>query len=417
MADDGEHPRDWRGRDGNHVATRLAHAGHEPRGFHGFVNPPVVHASTVLFESVDAARARTQPYTYGRRGTPTTDALAAVISELEGAERTVLAPSGLAACALALLGVAGAGSTVLVTDSVYHPTRRFCDDVLARYGVRTLYFDPHDRPRFDHLLAERPAAVFLEAPGSATFDVPDVPALAAAAKGAGAVVIMDNTWATPLYFRPLEHGVDLSIQAGTKYFGGHSDLLIGSIAGSGEPIGKVADTCLAIGNHVAPDDVYLTLRGIRTLEVRLARHMENALAVARWLSGEPVVEAVLYPALPGAPGHDLWKRDFSGASGLFGIVFRDVPDEAVKAFVDGLALFGIGYSWGGYESLATVPHVPSLRSVTPWDPRRSLVRLHVGLEDPRDLIADLATGLERLAATAAAHPGAHGRTPGISTGG
>ena len=426
MADHGETVRDHGARhpagapaaDGrrDHVDTRLAHAGHDPRGFHGFVNPPVVHASTVLFETVEGTRANTQPYRYGRRGTPTTDALCRMICELEGAERTVLAPSGLAAVALALLSVTAAGDRVLVADSVYAPTRRICDTVLSRYGVRTTYFDPGDETAFGALLSDPPAAVFLEAPGSVTFDVPDIPSLAAAARSAGARVLMDNTWATPLYFRPLEHGVDLSIQAGTKYFSGHSDLLIGSIAGSGDAIATVADTGLALGTNVGPDDVFMTLRGIRTLSVRLARHQENGLAVARWLAGQPVIHRVLHPALPGAPGHESWKRTFRGASGLFAIVFRDVPREAVEAFVDGLRLFGIGYSWGGFESLAVVQDVAAQRSATRWDRRDQLVRLHVGLEDPADLIADLAEGLDRLARAAAATGPERADPPHLATG-
>lgn len=426
MAENGDSPRrPARPGDGDPPAeghrdraeTRLAHAGNDPRAYHGFVNPPVVHASTVLYETVEAARTGAQPYRYGRRGTPTSDALEAMITELEDADRTVLAPSGLAACALALLGVTAAGDRVLVTDSIYNPTRRFCDQVLQRYGVTTTYFDPFDEAGFRRLLADGAAAVFLEAPGSLTFDVPDVPALTAAAKAAGATVLMDNTWATPLYFRPLARGIDLSIQAGTKYFSGHSDLLIGSIAGRGEAIAEVRDTALAFGNHVAPDDVYLTLRGIRTLAVRLERHQKSALRVAEWLRAQPAVHEVLFPALPGAPGHDMWKRDFCGASGLFGLVFRDVARESVEAFVDGLRLFGIGYSWGGYESLATLQDVAAQRTATRWDPRDQLVRLHVGLEDPDDLVADLAAGLDRLARHAADHPAPKPQAPHVSTGG
>lgn len=382
--------------------TQLVHAGPDPRAFHGFVSPPVVHASTVLFETVKSAQTGGQRYTYGRRGTPTTDALAEIVSDLEGAEDTVLVPSGLAACTLALLSAVSAGDRVAVVDTVYGPTRRFCDRMLARLGVSTVYFDPTDLAAAEALVAGGVAAVFLEAPGSLTFEMADVPAIAAAAKSAGATVLMDNTWATPLFFRPLEHGVDLSIQAGTKYFSGHSDLLIGTIAGSGEAIARVKDTAVVIGSNVGPDDVFMTTRGIRTLHVRLARHQASTLAVAGWLAEQPAVHRVLYPALPGDPGHALWRRDFTGASGLFSVVFRDWPEAAVHAFVDGLALFGIGSSWGGYESLVTVPPMDKVRTARPWDPRDQVVRFHVGLEDPEDLIADLAAGLERLQKAAAA---------------
>ena len=384
--------------DSDRIETRLAHAGHAPRDFHGFVNPPVVHASTVLFESTETARTGGQRYTYGRSATPTTDALTDLISEMEGADATVLAPSGLAAVSLSLISCVGAGDRLLVSDSVYAPTRRLCDATLTRFGVQTIYFDPLGHAAFERLLRETsPAAVFLEAPGSVTFDMPDIPALARAAKAAGATVVMDNTWATPLFFAPLAHGVDLSVQAGTKYFGGHSDLLIGSIAGNGAAIGQVAATARNLGNNVGPDDVFLTIRGIRTLPVRLRRHEESGLAVAKWLEAHPAVHRVCHPGLESDPGHEVWKRTFRGASGLFSIMLKDVPGEAVAAFVDGLRLFGIGFSWGGFESLATFQNVEKARTAQPWDPRLKIVRLHVGLEDPADLIADLDQGLARLA--------------------
>jgi cystathionine beta-lyase len=382
-------PAPWR------TSTTIARGGLHPSEFHGFVNPPVVHASTVLFPDVEATRTRTQRYTYGRSGTPTTDALEEVVSALEGAERTVLAPTGLAACTVPLAALTKAGDRVLVVDNIYHPTRQFCDGFLTRFGVTTVYFDPLDEAAYRRELERGAAAVFLEAPGSLTFEVPDIPRLARVAKDAGAAVLMDNTWATPLYFRPLDHGVDLSIQAATKYFAGHSDLLLGTIAGNGEAIEKTRRCWNEWGLHVGPDDVYMTLRGIRTLEVRLERHQRNARIVAEWLAADPRVHRVLYPALPDAPGHALWKRDFSGATGLFAITFK-APEDAVARFVDSLTLFGIGYSWGGFESLATLPLVNRVRSATRWPEDESVVRLQIGLEDPADLVEDLDRALAVL---------------------
>ncbi len=378
-------------------ATTIARGGLKPSEFHGFVNPPVVHASTVLFPDVETTRTRKQRYTYGRSGTPTTDALEEVVCALEGAERTVLAPTGLAACTIPLAAVTKTGDRILVVDNIYHPTRTFCDGFMQRFGVTTVYFDPLDLDGYRGLLAEGAAAVFLEAPGSLTFEMPDIPLLTKLAKDAGAAVLMDNTWATPLFFRPLDHGVDLSIQAATKYFGGHSDLLLGTVAGNGEMIAKVRQCWDEWGQHVGPDDVYMTLRGIRTLDVRLERHQKNAEIVAEWLAGDSRVHRVLYPALLDAPGHDIWKRDFKGATGLFGITFKGPSEADVARFVDGLKLFGIGYSWGGFESLVTLPPVNKARSATRWPEDEHVVRLNIGLEDPADLIEDLDQALGGMA--------------------
>ncbi|MEM7695145.1 MAG: cystathionine beta-lyase [Pseudomonadota bacterium] len=373
-------------------ATQIVHAGLDPDAFHGFVNPPVVHASTVLFPDVQATIDRTQRYTYGLSGTPTTDALEAVIDALEGSERTVLVPSGLAACTLPLSAMSKAGDRVVVVDNIYWPTRRFCDGPLAQAGVTTTYVDPLDLEAFA-AAAEGAAAVFLEAPGSQTFEMPDISKMAEIARAAGAISIMDNTWATPVFFQPLAHGVDLSVQACTKYYAGHSDVLLGAISGNGAPIAKVRQAFLDWGWHVAPDDVFLTLRGIRTLDVRLERAQRNARIVAEWLSARPDVHRVLYPALPDAPGHAIWARDFSGATGLFAITFKGCEEMAVRRFIEGLALFGIGYSWGGFESLVTPCPVQKLRTATRWPDDEHVVRLHIGLEDPADLIADLEASL------------------------
>ncbi|WMS42954.1 cystathionine beta-lyase [Acuticoccus sp. MNP-M23] len=375
-------------------ATRIAHGGLDPSAFHGFVNPPVVHASTVLYPDIQGTIDRTQPYTYGSSGTPTTDALRALVLELEEAEDCVLTPTGRAANACALAALVKPGDHVIVLDNVYFPTRKFCDGFLTRFGVTTTYVDPLDHGAVAAALEMPTAVVFLEAPGSQTFEVPDIPHLATMAREAGATTIMDNTWATPLYFQPIAHGIDISIQSATKYFGGHSDLLMGTVSGNGEPMAKVRAAWQDLGLHVGPEDVFLTMRGIRTLDVRMERHARNARIVSEWLSGNPLVHRVLYPALPGAPGHEMWKRDFKGASGLLGITFKDRTREEVIRFIDGLALFGIGYSWGGFESLATLAPMPSLRSATTWPEDEAVVRLHIGLEDPGDLIADLDNSLK-----------------------
>ncbi|MBJ3778335.1 cystathionine beta-lyase [Acuticoccus mangrovi] len=378
------------------VQTLLAHGGLDPHGYHGFVNPPVVHASTVLYPDVETTRTRAQRYTYGRSGTPTTDALCDLVSALEGAEKTVLAPTGLAACTVAIAAMVKAGDRILVVDNVYNPTRKFCDGFLTRFGVETVYFDPTDLQTFRTLLEQPTAVVFFEAPGSVTFEMCDVPAIIALAKAAGAVTMMDNSWATPLFFRPLEHGCDLSIHAATKYLAGHSDLLLGTVAGNGEVIAQVRKTWDEWGENAAPDDVYMTLRGMRTLDVRMERHQRNARIVAEWLAADSRVSRVLYPALPGAPGHNLWKRDFDGASSLFAITFKGRPDADVVTFVDSLRLFGIGYSWGGFESLATLQPAHAMRVTMDWPQDEAVVRLHVGLDDPADLIEDLDQAMAHL---------------------
>ncbi|WP_108663275.1 cystathionine beta-lyase [Acuticoccus kandeliae] len=377
-------------------ATQIARTGNDPAEFFGFVNPPVVHASTVLFPDVETSFAGTQRYTYGRRGSPGVDALCNVMNALEGSESTILVPTGLVACTVPLAAVTKAGDRVLIVDNAYAPTRKFCDGFLTRFGVEVVYFDPLDVETYARLLKSPTAAVFLEAPGSLTFEVPDVPLLAGMAKEVGATVMLDNTWATPLYFRPLDHGCDISMHAATKYIAGHSDLLLGTISANGEAAEKVKKTWDEWGEHVGPDDVYLTYRGVKTLDVRLERHQRNARIVAEWLAADPRVHRVLYPALPGAPGHEIWKRDFSGATGLFAITLKGDRESAARV-VDTLDLFGIGFSWGGFESLATLPMVQRVRTATTWPEDEQLIRLHIGLEDPQDLIEDLDRGLAAFA--------------------
>lgn len=378
--------------------TRLVHAGREPARHHGFVNTPIYRGSTILFPTVEALEANDQPFTYGRLGTPTVRALEEAIAELEGGHRTLLAPSGLSAIATSLLAFLAAGDEVLVVDSVYRPARRFCDNVLKRLGVTITYYDPLIGAGIDKLITKKTKVVFTESPGSQTFEVQDIPAIAKAAHGAGAIVILDNTWATPLFFKPFAHGADVSIQAATKYIGGHADIMLGSITMNERASAAVVKTHDDLGLCTGPEDVYLALRGLRSLGARLERHQRSALEIARWLAGRSEVARVIHPGLPSDPGHTLWKRDFTGATGLFSIVLKPVAHEKLAAMLDGLSLFGMGYSWGGFESLI-LPFDPSdYRSATKWQAEGPALRLHIGLEDVDDLKADLDAGFARLRA-------------------
>ena len=370
--------------------TRLVRAGRDRDITGPFVNPPVVHASTVLFDSVDAMLERRQRYVYGRRGTPTSEALEAAVSELEGAAGTVLCPSGLSAASTALLSCLTAGDEVLIVDCVYGPVRHLADTLLKRLGIATTFVDPSaSAEAFASSMTERTAAVYLEAPGSLTFEMQDLPGIAAVARARGATVLFDNTWATPYFFKPLEAGADLSIHAATKYLGGHSDVSLGTVAASAAAWPRLKEVHGSLGLCVGPDDIYLGLRGLRTLGVRLERQMQSALRIAAWLKGRPEVTRVLHPGLADDPGHALWKRDMHGASGLFAIVLGGWSEEQAKRFIDGLELFGIGAAWGGFESLAILARPNSVRSAVPWNGGGPLVRLHIGLEDPDDLTADL----------------------------
>jgi cystathionine beta-lyase len=381
------------------AATRLIRSGRDKSLTGPFVNPPVIHASTVLFDSVEDMALRRQRYVYGRRGTPTSEALETAVSELEAAEGAVLCPSGLSAASTALLACLAAGDRALIVDSVYSPVRHFADAILRRLSVEIAYYDPKLDEGIEALFTPNTRVVYLEAPGSLTFEMQDLAAVADVAHRRGATVLFDNTWATPLFFRPLEHGADLSIMAGTKYLGGHADLMLGTVAASGDSLKRLKDVHGAMGTHVAPDDVFLALRGLRTLAVRLERHQKSATTVAQWLANRPEVARVLYPALSSDPGHNLWRRDMSGASGLFGVVLNGWSEQQAARFVDSLDLFGIGASWGGYESLAIVAHPQSSRTATEWKAAGPLLRLHIGLEDPDDLIADLDAAFGRFAAS------------------
>jgi cystathionine beta-lyase len=379
--------------------TRLLTAGRDTEGQHGFVNPAVYHASTVLYPTAQDQVAHRARYQYGRRGTPTSEALENALGALEGeaCAGVALLPSGLAAISTALLATAGSGDHILVTDSVYRPTRVFCDGLFKRMGVETTYYDPLIGAGIARLIKPNTRLVFVEAPGSQSFEMQDIPAIAKAAHEKGALVLMDNTWATPLYFRALEKGADLSIQAGTKYIGGHSDVMFGCVAANAAALPALKNTMNALGLCVGPDDMFLALRGLRTLAVRLARHYESGLTVARWLAARPEVLRVLHPGIESDPGHAIWRRDFSGASGLFSIVLKPAPEKAVHAFMNELTLFGMGYSWGGFESLVILFDCSEYRTATQWAPGGPTLRFHIGLEDVGDLIADLERGFAAMA--------------------
>jgi cystathionine beta-lyase len=377
--------------------TRLVAAGRQ-YSEHGFVNPAVYHASTVLFPDADTLHGRSQEYVYGRRGTPTSRSVESAIALLEGGYAAKVCPSGMAAISTVLLAYLKAGDHLLMTDTVYLPGRHFCDTVLKGLGVETAYYDPAIGAGIAALIRPNTRVVYCESPGSLTMEMQDIPAIAAAAHKHGCTVVADNTWAAGHYFKAFEHGCDVSLQAATKYLVGHSDAMMGSVACGEAAWPRFKDAYEAMGQFAGPDDMYLTLRGIRTLDVRLERHMKNAVAVAEWLRGRTEVETVLYPALSNAPGHEIWKRDFTGASGLFSIILKPCSKEAAKTFVNSLNLFGMGFSWGGFESLC-IPFEP-IRTATQWTAPGLCFRLHIGLENPHDLIEDLSQGFARLNAAA-----------------
>lgn len=377
------------------VNTRLSHIGNSPADYHGFVNPPVVHASTVLFPNAKTMETRGQKYSYGTRGTPTTDALCEAIDALEGSAGTILVPSGLAAVTVPFLAFLSAGDHALIVDSVYFPTRHFCDTMLKRLGVTVEYYDPMIGAGIESLIKPNTRLVHTEAPGSNTFEMQDIRAISTVAHRHGCVVTMDNTWATPLYFKPLDHGVDISIHAATKYPSGHSDILMGTVSANAKHWEQLHEANIALGICGAPDDSYQILRGLRTMGVRLERHQESTLNIARWLEERDDVARVLHPALPSFPGHDLWKRDFTGSSGIFSFVLKvDSPEQfkpKAHAFLDALSIFGLGWSWGGYESLAV--HVGlSDRRICKAPTEGPVIRLQIGLEDVADLRRDIEAG-------------------------
>lgn len=385
--------------------TKIVHAGRHPEKFEGAVNPPVYHVSTVLSPNLadweqkkkDYAADRPGMY-YGRHGTPTLAALEEAIATLEGGYRTMLFPSGLAACAGAILSCTKAGDHLLISDSAYGPTRRIGTRFLKRFGVEAQFYDPLIGAGIEALLRPNTSVVVVEAPGSLTFEMQDIPAIAEAAHRAGAAVVMDNTWATPLYFKPFEHGVDVSVQAATKYIVGHSDAMVGAVTVTKEAWPRLRETHVDLGQTAGPDDVNLAQRGLRTMAARLRQHGESGLVLAEWLSRQPEVERVLYPPLSTDPGHAIWKRDFRGASGLLGVVLKKVSHDAFTALIDGLELYGIGASWGGYESLVMPFDPREVRSATRWPDTGPCFRIHAGLEAIDDLVADLDAGFRRLRA-------------------
>jgi cysteine-S-conjugate beta-lyase len=373
--------------------TRLVVAGRE-YAEHGIVNPAVYHASTITFPTVKALRERDQPYTYGRKGTPTSRAVETAIAALEGGHDCKISSSGLAAVTTTLLAFLKTGEHLLIPDTVYYPVRQLCDTVLKGLGIETTYYDPLIGRGIAGLVRANTKVVYCESPGSQTMEVQDIPAIADVAHAKNCIVILDNTWAGGFYFNAFAHGCDVSVQAATKYIVGHSDAMLGSTVCNEKTWGQFKQTFETMGQFAGPDDMYLALRGLRTMSVRLERHMRNATAVAEWLRGRSEVESVLYPALSNAPGHAVWKRDFTGASGLFSAILKPAAEQALATMLDDLSLFGMGFSWGGFESLV-VPFKP-VRTATTWTASGPCLRFHIGLESPDDLIDDLKQGFERL---------------------
>jgi cysteine-S-conjugate beta-lyase len=380
--------------------SRLVHLGHDFEVTQGFVNVPAFRGSTVLFDDVESYATGAQRFTYGTHGSPTTEALQEAWNDLSGSAGTVLVPSGLAAIVVGLMAALQAGDHLLMTDSAYFPTRRFCDNGLKRMGVETSYYDPEIGAGIAELIRPNTKAIFTEAPGSQSLEMQDIPAIVAAAKARGVCVLMDNTWATPIFFPAHAFGVDIVIEAGTKYLSGHSDLLLGLTSANADWFPRLHRTVDHMAIPAGPEDVFLALRGLRTLDLRLREAERQALALARWLQGRPEVQRVIHPALPDHPGHEIWKRDFKGSSGLFSLVLQPASKTAVAALVESLELFGLGASWGGYESLLIPFDCTNYRTATAWAPGGPTLRISVGLEDLDDLKADLDKGFAAFRATA-----------------
>jgi cystathionine beta-lyase len=378
--------------------TVLTHAGRDPGANRGYVNTPVYRGSTIVFPTLDALEDPTPRYDYGRTGNPSSAAVEDIVTELEGAAGTLLAPSGLSAISLALMTVLKAGDELLVSDSAYQPTRRVSDGVLSRFGVAVRYYDPRLGARIADLFTDKTRAIFAESPGSLTFEVQDLPAIAAAARPRGIAVVVDNSWATPLFYRPLALGADIVVHAGTKMFVGHSDTMIGTASATPQWIKALKDTHLRLGLCASPDDCFITARGLRTLGVRMREHSAHSTEIAAWLEKQPGVARVIHPALLSHPDHAIWKRDFTGAGSVFSIELEPKTRTALAAMVDHLELFGMGWSWGGYESLALPIHPEKARSATKWSAAGPMLRLHIGLEAVEDIKADLAAGLARYRA-------------------
>ncbi|MBB3065505.1 cystathionine beta-lyase [Limibacillus halophilus] len=381
--------------------TRLVQSARHSSDWNGALNAPLMRASTILFDRLDEYEVRpdrsSRKPSYGIAGTTTHFAFQEALAELEGAADAITLSSGLAANTVALQAFVNQGDHILVTDSIYYPARRFCDKILKRQGVETTYYDPTIGAGIEALIRPNTKLIYMETPGSLTFEMQDVPAIVAAARKHGVRTALDNTWATPLFYRPLEQGVDVSIQAGTKYIGGHGDLMLGYIAANEASFRAVYDMALFHGHCCGPEEAYQGLRGLRSMGARLDQHQRGALAVARWLQERPEVDRVLYPALPEDPGHALWKRDFDGATGLLGIVLaKPYEHRAVEAMIESYKYFGIGASWGSFASLVVSGYPERHQTARRWEATGPLLRYHIGLEDPDDLINDLTAGFERL---------------------
>jgi len=377
------------------VETVLTHSGRWPDDQFGIVNTPVYRASTVLHPDLATLVSHNQPFVYGRRGTPSSKSVEDIVTKLEHGAGTKITPSGLSAITCAIMSVVKAGDEILVTDSAYQPTRQFCDDYLTRMGVTTKYFNPGIGKNIANLITGNTAAIMLESPGSHTFEIQDLPAIRAACNGKDIAIIVDNTWATPLYYHPLQLGADISVHAGTKMFVGHSDAMFGTITANQQYFETVEKTHGLLGLFAGPDDCFLATRGLRTLSIRMKEHQDRALKIAKWLENHEIVESVLHPALPSHSDHKLFLRDFSGSGSLFAFTLPTVSQKALAAFIDDLELFGIGYSWGGFESLILPSILDSARTIKPWPKDKQLVRLHIGFEDVEDLMEDLDAGLQR----------------------
>jgi len=382
------------------IDTKLTQLGRDPDSQYGFVNAPVYRGSTVIFKTMDDLENNRSRFHYGTEGTPTISHLENAWSEISGAAGTVLSPSGLGAVSLALLTTLKSGDHLLMTDSVYKPTRFFCNDFLKRFGVEVTYYDPMIGAGITELIKDNTSTIFLEAPGSQSFEIQDVPAITAIAQSKGIKTIIDNTWATPLFFKAHEHGCDLSVEAGTKYLSGHSDLLMGMVSSNAATWPELRKTYDNLAMLPGAEDCFLALRGLRTMHMRLKEVEQRGLALASWLQEQPEVHKILHPAFEDCPGHDIWKRDFSGSTGLFSVVLDSKFDKkALANMLDNMAVFGMGYSWGGFESLVIPFDCSSYRTVTQWAPGGLTIRIQIGLENMDDLKADLRDGLDRLSST------------------
>ncbi len=382
------------------IETELVRLGRDPTRYAGSINVPPHRTSTVAFDTVrelDAAkRARFEKGTvfYGRFGGPDVFAFEEAIATLEGGDRAVAVPSGLAACILPIAAFARPGDHILVVDCVYEPARASIDEFFARNGIEVSYFDPLVGQGVDALIRPSSKLIYLESPGSFTFEVMDVPAICEIARQRGIITVCDNTWATPLYYQPMRYGVDIVVHAGTKYIVGHSDAMLGIVISRDEHAHALKQAANWLGYHASPDDVYLAARGMRTLAPRMAAHQANGLSLATYLVGRPEIDRVLHPALPGCPGHAIWQRDFSGSSGLFSVVLKTQDRARAERFVEGLNLFGLGFSWGGFESLVLLGDPAHSRTATQWREKGIVVRFHAGLENIADLISDLEQSLK-----------------------